>query len=150
LQTYSLFPLFSVSHGRHCHDRRRSTTIRRLPNRSFLENLQMGLDNLDGDLFRLRCLWNNLRTWYRHGLPVVHGCRPNAMVCFWIYRISLYVFRPKWTVWYSRHQANDMDVCIFEFESMLLFTNCEKFADAVRETVAKWQDNEKGKVSPCE
>ncbi|KAI6171209.1 hypothetical protein M3Y97_01074600 [Aphelenchoides bicaudatus] len=47
---------------------------------------------------------------------------------------------PKWTVWYSHKAQNNVDVCIFEFESMLLFTNCERFADAVRKTVSKWQD----------
>lgn len=37
-------------------------------------------------------------------------------------------FRPKWTVWYSRQAHNNLDICIFEFESMLLFTNAERFA----------------------
>jgi hypothetical protein len=46
---------------------------------------------------------------------------------------------PRWTVWYSkRDKVCRLDVCVFEFESMLLFTNCEKFVEAVRGAVERW------------
>ncbi|KAI6243535.1 hypothetical protein M3Y99_00110900 [Aphelenchoides fujianensis] len=48
---------------------------------------------------------------------------------------------PRWTVWYSK-RPDRANVCIFEFESMLLFTNGEKFVYAVQETLEKWCSDE--------
>ncbi|KAI6217059.1 hypothetical protein M3Y95_01241500 [Aphelenchoides besseyi] len=49
---------------------------------------------------------------------------------------------PRWTVWYSKRK-NSSNVCIFEFESMLLFANGEKFVFAVQETLDKWCEEDR-------
>lgn len=47
---------------------------------SLMENLKMGFDDLDGQLFCFSNLWNHLWLVYRNGLPVVYGCGKDPMV----------------------------------------------------------------------
>jgi hypothetical protein len=55
------------------------------------------------------------------------------------------MLRPHWSARFSK-QKHNADVCIFEFQSILLFSNAEHFSNAVKKVLTTWNASGLGKV----
>ncbi|KAI6195647.1 hypothetical protein M3Y94_01012100 [Aphelenchoides besseyi] len=58
-------------------------------------------------------------------------------IAFQLFTIVARTQGPRWNARYTKC-AEYMDVCVFQFESMLLFTNGERFKKAVRQVFGRW------------
>ncbi|KAI6212353.1 hypothetical protein M3Y94_00011300 [Aphelenchoides besseyi] len=66
-------------------------------------------------------------------------------VVFQLFAIAARTQWPSWRAKFSRRK-DLMNVCVFEFHSMLLFSNRELFKEAVREVVSTWNSTGLGRT----
>ncbi|KAI6174641.1 hypothetical protein M3Y97_01013200 [Aphelenchoides bicaudatus] len=76
-------------------------------------------------------------------IDVIYGL--GVGIGFELFTIVARTQGPTWTAWYTK-ETEDLDICVFQFESMLLFTNGERFKKAVRQVFGRWHTDSKNQT----
>ncbi|KAI6180065.1 hypothetical protein M3Y98_00679000 [Aphelenchoides besseyi] len=67
-------------------------------------------------------------------------------ISFEMFSIVLRTQEPRWNAQFGK-KDDSIDVCVFTFEAMLLFTNAERFKSAVQQVLGLWDKEEASKTT---